>query len=120
MTPESAVLARAFVEHYHSTENQQRLEEASLPVVTAFAFYLQDGYNNLVKLLNEATILGSDGDDEESEQREEDIAKQEAVLSELLQMALKLDYMDELGRRKAFSVVSEYQFLFVLQETRLI
>ncbi|PBK90011.1 ARM repeat-containing protein [Armillaria gallica] len=105
LTPESAVLARVFVEHCHSTENQQRLEEASLPVVTAFAFYLQDGYNNLVKLLNEATILGSDGDDEESEQREEDIAKQEAILSELLQMALKLDYMDELGRRKAFSVV---------------
>ncbi|KAK0494637.1 nuclear condensing complex subunit [Armillaria luteobubalina] len=105
LTPESAVLARVFVEHCHSTENQQRLEEASLPVVTAFAFYLQDGYNGLVKLLNEATILGSDGDDEESQQREEDIAKQEAVLSELLQMALKLDYMDELGRRKTFSVV---------------
>ncbi|KAK0449796.1 nuclear condensing complex subunit [Desarmillaria tabescens] len=105
LTPESAVLARVFVEHCHSTENQQRLEEASLPVVTAFAFYLQDGYNGLVKLLNEAALLGGDGDDEESEQREEDIAKQEAILSELLQMALKLDYMDELGRRKVFSVV---------------
>ncbi|KAK0203511.1 nuclear condensing complex subunit [Desarmillaria ectypa] len=107
LTPESAVLARIFVEHCHSTENQQRLEEASLPVVTAFAFYLQGSYNDLVKLLNEAALLGSDGDgdDEESEQREEDIAKQEAILSELLQIALKLDYMDELGRRKIFSVV---------------
>ncbi|KAG7448853.1 ARM repeat-containing protein [Guyanagaster necrorhizus] len=105
LTPESAVLARVFVEHCHSTENQQRVEEASLPVVTAFAFYLQGVYNDLIKLLNEAALLGGDGNDEESEQREEDIAKREAILNELLQMALKLDYMDELGRRKVFSVV---------------
>lgn len=110
MVPESAVLARAFIEHCIDTEREARLEAASLPVVTAFAFYLQDAYNALLDTLQEAENAqlldaGEGEDEEEVECREEDLAKREIILAELLRMALKLDYMDEIGRRKVFSVV---------------
>jgi condensin complex subunit 3 len=110
LVPESTVLARVFVEHCIETKNEARLEAASLPVVTAFAFYLQDAYNALLDSLQEvenARLLNAedDEDDEEVECREEDLAKREIILAELLRMALKLDYMDEIGRRKVFSVI---------------
>jgi condensin complex subunit 3 len=84
-----------------------------LPVVTAFAFHLQETYNVLVDILQEAENVkflnaGEDEDEEDVEHREEELAKREVILGELLRMALKLDYMDEIGRRKVFSVVREY------------
>ncbi|KAG5636580.1 hypothetical protein H0H81_007551 [Sphagnurus paluster] len=112
LTPESAVLARVFIEYCLSTKNEARLEAASLPVVTAFAFHLQESYNGLVEILQEAENVaflnaGEPGDEEEAEKREEELAKREVVLGEMLRMALKLDYMDEIGRRKVFSVVRD-------------
>jgi condensin complex subunit 3 len=113
LSPESAVLARVFIEHCIETKNEARLEAASLPVVTAFAFHLQDAYNALLDTLQEmetAQLLdaGEDEDAAEVEHREEDLAKREVILAELLRMALKLDYMDEIGRRKVFLVVRKY------------
>lgn len=110
LVPESAVLARVFVKHCVETKNEARLEAASLPVVTAFAFHLQNTYNVLLDILQEAENArllnaGADEDEEEIERREEDLAKQEIILSELLRMVLKFDYMDEIGRRKVFLVV---------------
>lgn len=112
LVPESAVLARVFVEHCVETKNEARLEAASLPVVTAFAFHLQNTYNVLLDILQEAENArllnaGADEDEEEIERREEDLAKQEIVLSELLRMVLKFDYMDEIGRGKVFLVVRD-------------
>ncbi|KAM6503310.1 Nuclear condensing complex subunit [Amanita muscaria] len=109
LTPESSVLARAFVEHYDS---ETRLEAAALPVVTAFAFYIQEAYNSLLEVLQEEENArlrhaAEAEDEEEAEKREEELAKKEVVLGELLRMALKLDYMDEIGRRKVFSVVKD-------------
>ncbi|KAF8635423.1 hypothetical protein AX15_000413 [Amanita polypyramis BW_CC] len=108
LTPESAVLSRAFVEHY---ANETRLEAAALPVVTAFAFYIQEAYNSLLEVLQEgsARLLDLDGadDEEEVEAHDEELAKREVTLGELLRIAIKLDYMDEIGRRKVFSVVKE-------------
>ncbi len=108
LSAESAVLARVFIEYCLSSKKQEQLETASLPVVTAFALLIQDAYNGLLELLHEAELLGND--DEESEARDDEIAKWEVVLGELLRMALKLDYMDEIGRRKVFSVVSKCSF----------
>ncbi|KAK2461192.1 hypothetical protein APHAL10511_006719 [Amanita phalloides] len=101
LTPESAVLARAFVEH---CANGPRLEAASLPVVTAFAFYIQEAYNALLELLQEELAIAKE-DEEDAEIRGEELAKREVILGELLRIAVKLDYMDEIGRRKVFSVV---------------
>ena len=103
-----------FVEHCVSTENEARLESASLPVVTAFAFHIQEAYNALLVVLQDVEMAkllraGLEQKAQESEEElEEELVKQEVILGELLRMALKLDYSDEIGRRKVFSVVSLY------------
>lgn len=103
LTPESSALARIFVEHCVANNKEQALESSALPDVTRFALMLQDSYNNLLGKLEEAELLGNDEDDA----REEEIAQREMILGELLMMALKLDYGDEIGRRKVFTVVSK-------------
>lgn len=111
LTPESAVLARVFVDHCIKNNNETLLESASLPVVTAFAFHIQEAYNRLLDVLQRidaAKLVAASLDGYADEDAlEEELAKKEVVLGELLRMALKLDYGDEIGRRKVFSVVSE-------------
>ena len=110
LTSESVVLARVFVEHCVSTDNEARLESASLPVVTAFAFHIQEAYNALLVVLQDIEtkhLRASLEQEEQGEEEElEELAKREIILGELLRVALKLDYSDEIGRRKVFSVVS--------------
>ena len=110
LTSESVVLARVFVEHCVSTDNEARLESASLPVVTAFAFHIQEAYNALLVVLQDIEtkhLRASLEQEEQGEEEElEELAKREIILGELLRIALKLDYSDEIGRRKVFSVVS--------------
>ena len=114
LTSESVVIARVFVEHCVNTENEGRLELASLPVVTAFAFHIQEAYNALLVVLQDietAKLLRAgleQKEDEDEEELEEELVKREVILGELLRMALKLDYTDEIGRRRVFSVVSLY------------
>ncbi|KIM46792.1 hypothetical protein M413DRAFT_23143 [Hebeloma cylindrosporum] len=113
LSPESAVLARIFVEHCVSIKNETRLESASLPVVTAFAFIVQEAYNSLLAVLEEtetAKLLRAgleEQEGEEDEEMEEELTKREIIMGELLKMVLKLDYGDEIGRRKVFSVVKD-------------
>ncbi|KAJ4489926.1 nuclear condensing complex subunit [Lentinula aciculospora] len=108
LSPESAVLARVFVDQCLESKSENRLEDSSIPVVTAFAFHIQEAYNALLSLMQEMDFLNvGEPDDEESEAREEELAKKELILGELLRIALKLDYMDEIGRRKVFSVVKD-------------
>ncbi len=93
-----------------NTKNEHCLETASLPVVTAFAFHVQQAYNNLLSVLEEietAKMLNAGRIAEEYEELEEELAKKEVIMGELLRLALNLDYGDEIGRRKVFSVVSE-------------
>lgn len=65
-----------------------RLEEA-LPVVTALAFLVQDEFNKLVPSVNT---------------EEGDIAERSFIVGELLSLAVNLDYADEIGRRKMFTL----------------
>ena len=44
---------------------------------------------------------------------EEEMAKAEFVLCELLEVAVHLDYRDEIGRRKISAVLREWLFGFV-------
>lgn len=105
LTPESAVLARVFLEDCMSlTSKSRRLEESSLPVVTAFAFYLQEHYNKFISTMEEAELLGTAEDHDE---REEELAKQECILAALLRMSAKQDFSDEIGRRKMFTVTKD-------------
>ena len=83
-------------------KNETLLEAAALPVVTAFAFHMQESYNLLLEALEDLSEA------DEDEELEEELAKREAILGELLRVTLKLDYGDEIGRRKVFTVVSQY------------
>ncbi|KAJ7485781.1 nuclear condensing complex subunit [Mycena latifolia] len=101
LTPESAVLGRAFVEE----AKEEQLERAALPVVTAFAFHIQEAYNRLLAVLDAAEVAKElDAADDEVE---EELAMREVVLGELLRMAVRLDFMDEIGRRKVYTVTRD-------------
>jgi condensin complex subunit 3 len=85
-------------------------------VVTAFAFHIQEVYNAFLEVLREEEevrlMCTGDEEVENNERMEEEMAKGEVILGELLRMAVKLDYSDEIGRRKVFAVVSEYRSEF--------
>ncbi|TRM63723.1 nuclear condensing complex subunit [Schizophyllum amplum] len=106
LTPESAVLARIFIEECAANDKADMLEAASVPVVTAFAFLLQEHYNTMLQHI-QAAETAHGASEEEEEELEEEVAKSEVILAELLRITKKLDYMDEIGRRKVFSVVKD-------------
>lgn len=91
LTPEKALLARVFVDHCIATKDDSRLEDA-LPVVTALAFRIQDEYNSLVTSTTEEN---------------DDIPERSFIVGELLRLAINLDYADEIGRRKMFTLARQ-------------
>ncbi|KXN87766.1 Condensin complex subunit 3 [Leucoagaricus sp. SymC.cos] len=104
LTPESALLAQAFVVH---SQGSARVDDAGLPMVTAFGFYIQILYNKLLKALQEAETAEMLHNEEESDETLEKLHKIASVLSSILLLTAGLDYGDEIGRRKAFSVVKD-------------
>lgn len=107
LTPEKAFLARVFVDQCVAAKNDGRLE-ATLPVVTAMAFRIQERYNKLMDLVKyeldePLTRLGER--EEDRVRRDEERMSQEFMLTELLKLAVNLDYADEIGRRKTFQLV---------------
>ena len=107
LTQEKAFLARVFVDQCVAAKADARLE-ATLPVVTAMAFRIQERYNNLINLVKkESTEISSvpDEGEEDGVRREEERMIQEFILTELLKLAVNLDYADEIGRRKMFQLV---------------
>ncbi|EGO04008.1 hypothetical protein SERLA73DRAFT_102367 [Serpula lacrymans var. lacrymans S7.3] len=112
LSPESALLARTFIEHCVSADGQGRLDASALPEVTAFAFLVQEAFNQLLGVIEEdeeARLLGNeeDMDEENQDRREEQRTQREFILSELLKSAVHLDYTDEVGRRKLLVVIRE-------------
>ena len=111
ISPESSLLARIFVEHCSKSGLglEAKLENARLPVVSAFAYYLQGGFEVLFRGIG-AMHGGKEGeeDEDEEEEEEEEMVKREVVIGNLLKLILCLDYTDEIGRRKVFGVVSEF------------
>lgn len=104
LTPESALLAHAFVVHSQGTA---RVEEVGLPMITAFAFYIQSLYNKLLEALQAAEAAEMLHNEEDMAETLEQLHKIASILSSILSIAAGLDYGDEIGRRKAFSVVSK-------------
>lgn len=98
MTIESAFLARTFIECCQQDPASQSKLEDKMPEVTRIGFYLQRYLNNLldtVRAINEGT--GTD----------EDQADQEFIVEQLLHISHHLDYTDEIGRRKMFSLLRD-------------
>lgn len=106
LTPETAFLARVFVEHCKETKDEARLE-AALPVVTAMAFRIQEAYNGLVESVRtvEEEKLVRDFDEQEQTKVDEELHEKEFIIGEMLKLAVNLDYSDEIGRRKMFQLV---------------
>ncbi|EJU03066.1 ARM repeat-containing protein [Dacryopinax primogenitus] len=102
---EKAFLARVFVDHCISIKDTARLE-LSLPVVTALAFRIQSAYNRLLDItLGEESLIAQGAELEANQE----VAKDEAIfmLGELCKLAVNLDYADEIGRRKMFSLIRD-------------
>ncbi|KAI9822650.1 MAG: hypothetical protein M1827_000369 [Pycnora praestabilis] len=102
LTPESIFMARSFND-FCRKEGGGKLEalvEEKMPEVTKLAFYLQRYTNSLVDSLRKsAEEAGGDEEDETVEQ--------EFIVEQLLHITRTLDYTDEVGRRKMFSLLRE-------------
>lgn len=92
------------MDHCIDKADEKRLE-ATLPVVTALAFCIQNAYNSFLGLLQEDTK-----DEDEEDEREVKGADIEFILAELLRIALHLDYSDEIGRRKMFGIIRKLSY----------
>ncbi|KII87700.1 hypothetical protein PLICRDRAFT_30295 [Plicaturopsis crispa FD-325 SS-3] len=110
LTPETAFLARVFVEHCIAIKDEARLEGV-LPVVTALAFRIQSSYNDLLDDMQADEHDLVDEHDNAArarrEEREEKKIDTEFIIGEMLKLAVNLDYADEIGRRKMFQLVRD-------------
>lgn len=123
LNPELAFVARTFNdfcrfgkdEGYVGQRNLDALVEEKLPEVTKFGFFLEREMNKLVESIHAAAV----GEDEDAEQES---VEKEFIVEQLLHMALTLDYSDEVGRRKMFTLMREALALPDLPEeaTRLV
>lgn len=76
-------------------------------MVTTFAFYIQALYHKLLETLQSAESVQMLHKAEEKTEMLDELFKIASILSSILSIATGLDYSDEVGRRKVFSVVSE-------------
>ncbi|KOC08205.1 putative nuclear condensin complex subunit 3 [Aspergillus flavus AF70] len=101
LTAESAFLIRSFndfcrVEHDGKFDN---LADEKMPEVTALAYFLNKYMTDLLQRKKTAKEAGTATDD--------DSVEHEFVVEQLLHIAMTLDYSDEVGRRKMFSLLRE-------------
>jgi condensin complex subunit 3 len=113
LTPESAFMVRTFSQHCHQNPLHEATHEQEMPEITQFGFYLQQHLNALLECIRVS---------KEDSGREEDVSEKEFIVEQLLHIAQTLDYSDEVGRRRMFSLLRESMALAELPEeiTRLI
>lgn len=102
LSAESAFMARSFNEFCRNEGNGkfEWLVEEKLPEVTKLAFYLERYLAVLVDALKKA--------DQQDEEEDEDVTvEQEFIVEQLLHIAYTLDYSDEVGRRKMFTLLRQ-------------
>ena len=121
LTPESAFVARTFNTFCRNSDSAkyQAMVDDKLPEVTRFAFILQKQIGTLIELVRKcATAAAADeeGENNKNMEMEEDMVQHEFAVEQLLHIALRLDYTDEIGRRKMFSVMRESLALAELPE----
>lgn len=98
LTPESAFMARTFNDYCRSDSKYHELVEEKMPEVTRLGFHLQKHMNVLSAKVKTASEAGTD----------ETMAlqtEQEFIVEQLLYIVQTLDYTDEIGRRKMFSLL---------------
>ncbi|KAM5448779.1 chromosome condensation complex Condensin, subunit G [Microsporum audouinii] len=100
LTAESAFMVRSF-NAFCRQEGNGKLEDLAdekIPEVTAMAFYLHKYTTMLLMRLNHPEV---------AEGGEEQTMEIEFIVEQLLYICLTLDYSDEVGRRKMFSLLRE-------------
>jgi condensin complex subunit 3 len=101
LTSESAFLLRSFND-FCRVENEGKydsLADDKMPEVTAMAYFLGKYITNLLERKKISKESGEANDD--------DAVEHEFVVEQLLHIAITLDYSDEVGRRKMFSLLRE-------------
>lgn len=101
LTGESAFLVRSFND-FCRVENEGKydsLADDKMPEVTAMAYFLGKYITNLLERKKISKESGDANDD--------DAVEHEFVVEQLLHIAITLDYSDEVGRRKMFSLLRE-------------
>ncbi|PYI35887.1 ARM repeat-containing protein [Aspergillus indologenus CBS 114.80] len=101
LTAESAFLIRSFND-FCRVENEgkyDKLADEKIPEVTALAFYL---HKYMTSLLQKKKSVKEAGD-----ANEDDAVENEFIVEQLLHIAMTLDYSDEVGRRKMYSLLRE-------------
>lgn len=104
LSAEAVFMARSFND-FCKTEGNGKFEaliEEKMPEVTKFAFYLQRYIQVLIEALKR--VAEQEPSDDEDE---EDTVEQEFIVEQLLHIARTLDYSDEVGRRKMFSLLRQ-------------
>lgn len=101
LTAESAFLIRSFND-FCRVENEgkyDKLVDEKMPEVTALAYFLEKYTSSYLQRAQMAKENGQVND--------EDTVEREFVVEQLLHIAITLDYSDEVGRRKMFSLLRE-------------
>lgn len=101
LTAESAFLVRSFND-FCRVQNEGKFDdlvEEKMPEVTALAFFLGKYLEELLQRKKSTKESG--------EANDEDAVEQEFIVEQLLHIAITLDYSDEVGRRKMFSLLRE-------------
>ena len=101
LTSESAFLVRS-LNDFCRAKNGSRLDhiEDRMPEATRLGFYIQRYTTRLVDGLRKAEADRAGANEDEN-------VELEFILEQLLHMALQLDYADEVGRRKMFSLLRD-------------
>lgn len=101
LTGESAFMLRTFNEFCRVTNEGKYddLADEKMPTVTALAYYLSKYANALLQRKKLGKGTGDAND--------EDATENEFIVEQLLYIAVTLDYSDEVGRRKMFSLLRE-------------
>lgn len=101
LTGESAFMLRTFNE-FCRVSNEGKyddLADEKMPTVTALAYYLSKYTSDLLRRKKLGKGTGDAND--------EDATENEFIVEQLLYIAITLDYSDEVGRRKMFSLLRE-------------
>jgi condensin complex subunit 3 len=105
LSAEAVFMARSLNDFCRNDANSkyEALIEEKMPEVTKLAFYLQRYTTVLVDALKRVATQEITEDVAE----EEDTVEQEFIVEQLLHIAKSLDYSDEVGRRKMFTLLRQ-------------
>ncbi|CCD47269.1 similar to nuclear condensin complex subunit 3 [Botrytis cinerea T4] len=107
LSAEAVFMARSFNDFCRNDGNSkyEALIEEKMPEVTKLAFYLQRYTAVLVEALKR---IATQEEITEDVAEEEDTVEQEFIVEQLLHIARTLDYSDEVGRRKMFTLLRQH------------